>query len=92
MPGDEVRFLAENFLLSSFISDEHSTRLQWKGGMSSNCNGWVVSTNNVESETTTVYKCENEDAIVKAHPEMPEGFHSCVEAPDVRFGSWMISR
>ena len=54
-------------------------------------NAWFYEAREVESETTTVYKCENEDAIVKAHPDMPEGFHSCVEAPDVRSGSWMNS-
>jgi hypothetical protein len=80
--GDDMRFLAENFLLTSFISDDHSTRLQWKGGQSANCNGWVVSTNLVEMATKTVYMCENEDALIMKHPDKPEEFTSCIEAPD----------
>merc|ERR1719387_2413903 len=33
----------------------------------------------------TVYMCENEDEIILAHEMKPEGFTTCIEAPDLGF-------
>jgi hypothetical protein len=82
-PTDQFggRYVATSGSLKTFDRDDHMARLQWKGGVDENCDGWVVSENLEEVKWKMAYDCYDLDtALIKGLDGVPDDFINCVYA------------
>jgi hypothetical protein len=82
-PTDHVggKYIATSSSLRTFTSDDHAARIQWKGGMAKNCNGWVIAKNEHEKETKMVYTCDDAKLEwIQEQDGVPDDFTTCYDA------------